>query len=152
MTLDETGSRLFVAIHDMDEVAAIDLTNNSIIEIYRACDIKAPTGVVYDPQTQRLFVASSRLLNIIDVLVDRCLGAVDLGSGTDQLAINEGRHHVYAANGSSRNLSVVDSKTMKPLGVVGTGPGAGTVTVDPSRDRVYVAIASTGTIAVFHDP
>jgi YVTN family beta-propeller protein len=152
MTVDETGARLFVAIHDMDEVAVIDLTDNSISEFYRACDIKAPTGVVYDPQTQRLFVASTKLLNVIDVLLDKCLGTVDLGSGTDQVAINESRHHIYAANAGSSNLSVVDSKSMKPLGVVGTGPRAGTVAVDGNRDRVYVAIASTGTIEVFHDP
>ena len=152
MTVDETGGRLFVAIHDLDEVAVINLSDNTISEFYRACDIKAPTGVAYDPQTQRLFVASTKLLNIIDVLLDKCLGAVDLGSGTDQVAINENRHHVYTANAGSSNLSVVDSKAMKPLGVVGTGPKAGTVAVDASRDRVYVAIASTGTIAVFHDP
>ena len=152
MTVDETGARLFVAIHDLDEVAVINLTDDSISEFYRACDIKAPTGVVYDAQTQRLFVASSKLLNVVDVLLDQCLGTVDLGSGTDQVAINENRHHIYAANAGSSNLSVVDSKSMKPLGVVGTGPGAGTVAVDESRDRVYVAIASTGTIEVFHDP
>jgi YVTN family beta-propeller protein len=152
MTVDETGARLFVAIHDMDEVAVISLTDNTISEFYRACDIRAPTGVVYDPQSQRLFVASSKLLNIIDVLLDKCLGSVDLGSGTDQIAINESRHHVYTANAASSNLSVVDSQSMKPLGVVGTGPGAGTVAVDAGQNRVYVAIARTGTIAVFHDP
>ncbi len=152
MTVDPKGGRLFVAIHDMNQVVAIDIGTHQVTATYKGCDITTPTGVAYDAEQGRLFVASSRRLNIIDLLLDKCLGVVDIGSGVDQIAINPHTHHLYTANGGSRNLSVIDTVTLKPLGIVGTGPGAATLAVDPTTDRVYVAIARTGIIAIYHDP
>jgi DNA-binding beta-propeller fold protein YncE len=152
MTVDRQAGRIFVAIHDRDEVVVIDGGTLAITFTYRGCDIKAPTGIAYDPDQGRLFVAGTKQLNILDIVLGRCLGVVDLASGTDQIAFNAHTHHVYAANASSKNVSIVDSPTMKPLGIVGTGRDAGTIATDPTTDRVYVAVARAGIIAVYHDP
>jgi len=152
MAMDRKAGRLFLAIHDKDEVVAIDLGSGEVRSEYKGCDIKSPTGVAYDPEQERLFVASKGQLNIVDLLLDRCLGTVDIGSGTDQIAINPHTHHLYTANAGSKNLSVVDIVTLKPLGIVGTGPGAATLAVDPTTDRVYVAMGPSGIIAIYHDP
>lgn len=152
MAMDRKAGRLFLAIHDKDEVVAIDLGSGEVRLEYKGCDIKSPTGVAYDPEQERLFVASKGQLNIIDLLLDRCLGSVDIGSGTDQIAINPHTRHLYAANGGSKNLSVIDIVTLKPLGIVGTGPDAGSLAVDSTTDRVYVGMAQSGFIAIYHDP
>jgi len=152
MAVDRQAGRVFVAIHDRDEVVMIDGATLAIAFTYRGCDIKAPTGLAYDPEQGRLYVASTKELNIVDIVVGMCLGVVDLASGTDQIVFNEHTHHVYTANAGSRNVSIVDSPTMKPLGIVGTGRDAGTIATDPTTDRVYVAVARAGIIAVYHDP
>ena len=152
MTVDAAGNRLFLAINDKDEVLVIDLTSEQIQSTYKGCDIAAPTGLAYDPQQGRLFVAVKMEVSVIDTVLDRCLGAVDVGSGTDQLAFNPNRHHIYAANAGTRNLSVIDTVSLKPLGIVGTGSGAATVAADPTTDMVYVAVARAGLIAPYHDP
>lgn len=152
MAVDPQAGRVFVALHDQDAVVMIDPGSSQITFTYRGCDIKAPTGLAYDPQQGRLFVAGTKQLNILDIVVGRCLGVVDLASGTDQIAFNPHTHHVYAANAGSRNVSIVDSPTMKPLGIVGTGRDAATIATDPTTDRVYVAVARAGIIAVYHDP
>ncbi len=152
MAVDAKGGKVYLAIHDKDSVVAIDVGRREVVSTYRGCDIKAPTGVAYDSEQGRLFVASKGQLNIIDVLLDRCLGVVDIGSGTDQIAINPHTHHLYTANAGSKNLSVVDIVTLKPLGIVGTGPGAATLAVDPTTDKVYVALGPSGLIAIYHDP
>ena len=156
MDIDPTQGRVFLAINDKDEVIIIDVKARQITTTFKGCDIAIPTGVAYDPDQQRLYIASrpgnNRELNVIDTLLDRCLGVVDIGFGTDQLAFNRHNHHVYAANGGSKNLSVVDGAALKPLGVVGTGPIAKSVAVDPTTDRVYVLVGRAGIVGVYHDP
>jgi hypothetical protein len=152
ITVDQQTGRVFLAIHNLDEVVLIDPVARVITSTYRGCDIKAPTGLAFDAAQGRLFVADRKELSIIDVLLNRCLGAVDIGSGTDQIAFDPQTHHVYTADGGSKYVSVIDSVTMKPLGLVGTGPSAATIAVDPSTQRIYVGIKPAGIIAVYHDP
>jgi DNA-binding beta-propeller fold protein YncE len=142
MAVDPKAGRVFLAIHDKDEVASIDPVKREISLFYRGCDIKAPTGVAFDAEQGRLFVASSALLNVIDTVIDKCLGAFDIGRGTDQIAINPNTHRVYTANGGSGNLSILDTVALKAVGVVGTRPGAGTLAVDPTTGKIYVAEAT----------
>jgi DNA-binding beta-propeller fold protein YncE len=153
--VDPQTGKLYVAINDRDEVAVVDLVARVIDPIYRGCDIKAPTGLALDAQQGRLFVADTtgrNLVSVVDVVIDRCLGAIDIGHGTDELAFNSHRHHLYAASAGSQNLSVIDTVSLKPLGIVGTGPSAGNVAADPGTDQVYVVIPRSGIVAVFHDP
>lgn len=152
MTIDSKSGRAFVNINDLDEVAVVDLGTMQVTSLFKGCDIKAPTGVAYDPDQNRLFVADRGLVSVIDVLIDKCLGAIDIGNGVDQIALNPHRHHLYTANGGSRNLSVIDVVSLKPLGEVGTGPSGDGVAVDPTTDKVYVMVGRAGIVAVYHDP
>ena len=156
MDIDPQQGRAFVAINNKDEVVIIDIKSRQITTTFKGCDIAIPTGVAFDPDQQRLYVASrpgnNRELNIIDTLIGKCLGVVDIGFGTDQIAFSPHTHHVYAANGGSKNLSVIDTVSLKPLGVVGTGPIAKSVAVDPTTDRVYALVGRAGIIGVYHDP
>lgn len=152
MSIDQKTGRIYLAINDRDEVAVIDTASRSVVKTYKGCDIKSPTGVAYDGEDGRLFIASHGVLNIIDVLLDRCLGGVDIGAGTDQIAYNPHTHHVYTADGGSRYISVVDAVTMKPLGTVGSGRSASTLAIDSTTDQVFVAVKPAGVVGVYHDP
>jgi DNA-binding beta-propeller fold protein YncE len=152
LTVDEKAGRAYIAIEDQNSVAAIDLGSLQIASIYKGCDINAPTGVAVDPDQGRLFVADRALVSVIDVLIDKCLGSVDIGNGVDQITFNLHKHHLYTANGGSRNLSVIDTISMQPLGEVGTGPSGDGVAVDPTTDTVYVIVGRAGIIAIYHDP
>jgi len=150
--IDPQSGMIYLAIHDKDEVVAIDPATQAIVKTYKGCDIRLPTGLTFDPDQGRLFVAGNANLAIIDTVLDRCLGGVDIGHGTDQIGFNRHTHHVYTADGSSRYISVVDSVTLKPLGTVGSGRSAATMAVDPTTDRVYVLVKPAGLVAVYHDP
>ena len=155
--IDSQQGRVFQAINDKDEVLQIDAVARSVVKTYKGCDIRAPTGVVFDPDQQRLFVADSisrtaNVMSVIDVLLDRCLGTVDVDHGPDQAAFNSHLHHLYVANAGSNNVSVIDTVSLKPLGVVGTGKQGATVAADPVTDTVWVAVARAGIIAEYHDP
>jgi DNA-binding beta-propeller fold protein YncE len=152
MAVDQKTGIVYLAIHDLNEVVEIDPANRSIIKTLKGCDIKAPTGVAYDPDQGLLFVANSANLSVIDVVIEQCRGGIDIGHGTDQIAFNRHLHHVYTADGGSRYVSVIDSVSLKPLGVSGTGPEAGTLAVDPTTDMVYVMVGRAGIVATYHDP
>jgi YVTN family beta-propeller protein len=150
--IDVKTGLLFIAIHSIDQVQVIDLGARQVVKTYKGCDISAPTGVAYDADLGRLFVANHIDVSVNDTLLDKCLGTVDISRGTDQLAINSHLHHLYAASGGSKNLSVIDAASLKHLGFQGTGPTAVGVASDPSTDRLYVAIGRPGIIGVYHDP
>lgn len=157
MTIDTRTGRVFLAIHDQDSVVAIDVASRQITTTYKGCDIKSPVGMAYDPDQGRLFVAngivhSANVLSAIDVVLDRCLGSIDIGHGPDQTAFNAHLHHVYVANSGTSTLSVIDTVSLKPLGTNGTGHAAHSVTVDPTTDLVYVGVERAGIIGVYHDP
>ncbi|HEY8677309.1 MAG TPA: hypothetical protein VIN39_01590 [Candidatus Dormibacteraeota bacterium] len=157
MAVDPQRGQVFVAVNDKDRVVLVDPVSRSIIKTYKGCDIKSPTGLVFDPAQQRLFVAnaiphSANVVSVIDVLLDRCLGSVDIDHSPDQAAFNQHLHHMYTANAGSNNVSVIDTVSLKPLGVIGTGRQAGTIAVDSTSDLVFVAVARAGLIAVYHDP
>jgi DNA-binding beta-propeller fold protein YncE len=152
MAIDPISGRLFVAINDKDEVAVVDLAAAAVDRLFRSCDIKAPTGLAYDSERGRLFVASDGALNVIDVVLEKCLGVVDVGRGVDQIALDPGTHHLYAPSTGSGNLALIDLGSMQPLGVVGTAPGARGIAVNPLTHRLYVAVARAGLVAVYHDP
>lgn len=155
MSADPQTGKLYVSINDKDAVAVVDLAAQAIDPLYHGCDIRAPTGVAIDPQQGRLFVADStgaNLVSAVDIVLDRCLGAIDVGHGTDEMAFNATLHHLYAASGGSQNLSVIDTVNLKPLGIVGTGPSAGNIAADPTTNQVYVVIPPSGIVAVYHDP
>jgi DNA-binding beta-propeller fold protein YncE len=151
-TVDPDSGMFYQAIHDKDEVVVIDPVSRSITKTYKGCDIKLPTGMAFDPDRSYLFVAGNANLSIIDTVLDRCLGGVFIGHGTDQIAFNAHTHHVYTADGSSKYVSVVDSASLKPLGTSGTGRSASSIAVDPTTDMVYVLVKPAGLIAVYHDP
>lgn len=157
MAVDPLKGQIFLAINDKSEVVVVDPVSRSITTTFKGCDINSPTGLIYDADRQRLFVVNSiahsaNVVSVIDVLLDHCLGSVDVDHAPDQAAFNPHLHHVYVANAGSNNLSVIDSASLKPLGVVGTGRQAASVAADPSNNRVYVATQFAGIIAVYHDP
>ena len=152
MAVDQKTGTVYLAIHDLNEIVLIDTPSQSITSTLKGCDIKAPTGIAYDPDEGLLFVANSGELSVIDLVISQCRGAVDIGHGTDQIALNPHRHHVYTADGGSRHVSVVDAISLKSLGVAGTGPEAGTLAADPTTDLVYVMVPRAGIVAVYHDP
>ena len=150
--IDTTSGLLYIAIHSLDEVQVIDLGARQAVKTYKGCDISGPVGVAYDADLGRLFIANHIDVSVIDTVLDKCLGTVDISRGTDQLAINSHLHHLYTASGGSKNLSVIDEVSLKHLGFQGSGPTAVGVTADPSTDRVYVAIGRPGIVGVYHDP
>jgi DNA-binding beta-propeller fold protein YncE len=157
MAVDPHAGRVFLAMHDQNAVIIVDVASRQITETYKGCDIKSPVGMAFDPDQGRLFVANgvlhtNNVVSVIDVVLDRCLGSIDIGHGPDQAAFNEHLHHLYVANSGTSNLSVIDTVSLKPLGVNGTGHAAHSVTVDPMTDLVYVGVERAGIIGVYHDP
>lgn len=157
MTIDPHAGRIFLAMHDQDEVLVVDGASRQVLQTYKGCDIKSPVGMAFDPDQGRLFVANgvlhtANVVSAIDVVLDRCLGSIDIGRGPDQAAVNDHLHHLYVANSGTSNLSVIDTTTLKPLGVNGTGRAAHSVAADPTTDLVYVGVERAGIIAVYHDP
>jgi DNA-binding beta-propeller fold protein YncE len=152
LTADPNRSRLFVAINDKDEVAVVYPDRRSLGPLYRGCDIKTPTGLAYDPRQSRLFVASASAVNVVDVLMERCLGTIDSGHSVDQIAIDIDSHHLYVPSASSGNLSVIDVGSLKAVGVVRVAPAVKGIAVDSVAHRVFVGVPRAGLIAVYHDP
>jgi len=79
MTIDQQQGRIYQAINDKDEVVLVDPVTRSVLKTYKGCDIKAPTGLVYDADQQRLFVAdaithTANVMSVVDLVLDKMPG------------------------------------------------------------------------------
>jgi YVTN family beta-propeller protein len=155
--IDQLTGKIYLAINDKDQVVGIDPAAKSITETYSGCDIHSPTGLIFDPDQGRLFVVNSivhsaNVVSVIDVLIGKCLGSIDIDHSPDQAAFNQRLHHMYIANAGSNNISIIDTVSMKPLGIIGSGKQAATIAADPNTGRVCIGVARAGLIGIYHDP
>ena len=90
-----------------------------------------PDGILFEPETQRVFVFSHVAPNatVIDAKDGTVVGTIDLGGAPEQAA-SDGQGHLYVDIKDKGNVAVVDLKTLKvtahyDLGGKGTPAGLG---------------------------
>ena len=110
MDMDQKAGRVFLAINDKDEVVVIDVASRQITTTYKGCDIAIPTGVAYEPDQGRLYVASrpgnNRELNVIDINSLKPLGVVGTGPEAKGLAVDPTTDRVYVIVGRAGMIAV----------------------------------------------
>ena len=73
-----------------------------------------PDGILFEPETERVFVFSHNAPNatVIDVKDGSIVGTIDLGGAPEQAA-SDGQGHLYVDIEDKNNVAVVDLKTLK---------------------------------------
>jgi DNA-binding beta-propeller fold protein YncE len=139
-TVYDFGSgHILVAVHEKNEVVAIDPASLRIIGRYPMTGIERPHGLALDQSGRLAFVAGeeNHRLAVVDLNTMKVLATHPVGEDPDVLAFDPGLKRLYVS-AESGNVFVFreDGKTLIDEGHISI-PHAHTVCVDPNTHLVY---------------
>jgi outer membrane protein assembly factor BamB len=139
-TVYDSGSgHILVAVHEKNEVVAIDPASLKIIGRYPMTGIESPHGIALDVSGRLAFVAGedNYMLAVVDLNTMKVLATHLVGKDPDVLAFDPGLKRLYVS-AESGNVFVFreDGKTLVDEGHISI-PRAHTVCVDPNTHLVY---------------
>jgi len=136
---DSSSGHILVAVHEKNEVVAIDPTSLTIIGRYPMTGIESPHGIALDVSGRLAFVAGedNHMLAVVDLNTMKVLATHSVGKDPDVLAFDSGLKRLYVS-AESGNVFVFreNGKTLVDEGHISI-PHAHTVCVDPNTHLVY---------------
>ncbi|MDT7817744.1 MAG: hypothetical protein QOJ42_7660 [Acidobacteriaceae bacterium] len=137
---DPGSGHILVAIHETNELAAIDPASAKIVGRYSLPGIKEPHGIALDVSNRLAFVAGqeNHCLGEVDLNSMKVLSIHDVGQDPDVLAFDPGLKRLYVS-AESGTVSVFEERKARELRVLAHFhmPHAHTVSVDPKTHLVY---------------
>jgi DNA-binding beta-propeller fold protein YncE len=139
-TVYDSGSgHILVAVHEKNEVVAIDPASMQIIGRYPMTGIESPHGIALDVSRRLAFVAGeeNHMLAIVDLNTMKVLMTHPVGEDPDVLAFDPGLKRLYvSAESGSVFVFRENGKTLVDEGQISI-PHAHTVCIDPNTHLVY---------------
>src|SRR5579863_3310180 len=139
-TVYDTGSgHILVAVHEKNELVAIDPATAKIIGRYPIPGIDSPHGIALDVTERLAFVAGeeNHKLAVVDLTTMKVLAAHPVGKDPDVLAFDPGLKLLYvSAESGSVTVFREQGKTLMNEGSLFM-PHAHTVSADPATHLVY---------------
>ena len=110
LALDKASSRLFV-VSSGGEVAVISTRTDTVEKVFAVEGAVSASGIAYDAQTDRVFVAAQGSDNvlIVDAKTGKVLKDVKVGAGTLNVSFDPVRRLAYAANRASDTVTILDA-------------------------------------------
>jgi len=144
-TVYDAGSgHILVAVHEKNELVAIDPTTAKIIGRYSVPGVESPHGIALDVTARLAFVAGeeNHELAVVDLMSMQVLATYPVGKDPDVLAFDSGLKRLYvSAESGTVTVFRENGKTLLLEGTF-TMPHAHTVCVDPETHLVYFPLQS----------
>jgi DNA-binding beta-propeller fold protein YncE len=140
---DPTAKRILVAVHESDELAALDPSTGAITARYRLRGIEEPHGIALDAAHRVAFVAGegNAQLAVVDLTTMRVLATHPVGRDPDVLAFDPGWGRLYVSSESGTVSVFTERLSGGTVTLHHDGdfymPHAHTVAVDPRTHLVY---------------
>jgi DNA-binding beta-propeller fold protein YncE len=136
---DSGSNHILVAVHEKNELVAIDPAAARIIGRYPMAGIDSPHGIVLDVSARLAFVAGeeNNKLAVVDLTNMQVLATYPVGKDPDVLAFDSGLKKLYVS-AESGNVTVFreNGKRLVSEGTLSI-PHAHTVSVDSDTHLVY---------------
>jgi DNA-binding beta-propeller fold protein YncE len=144
-TVYDAGSgHILVAVHEKNELVAIDPATAKIIGGYSVPGVESPHGISLDVAARLAFVAGeeNHKLAVVDLTSMRVLATYPVGRDPDVLAFDPGLKRLYvSAESGTVTVFRENGKMLRQEGTLSM-PHAHTVCVDPETHLVYFPLQS----------
>jgi DNA-binding beta-propeller fold protein YncE len=144
---DPASRLIYVAVHDVNQLVAIDPTNDQIrgrIDL-PGCD--DPHGVAVNPVRRTAFVAceANATLVVVDLQTSQGFAHFPVGRTPDVLAFDSELGRLYVAAESGPLIAFVqDEDGVRLLAQGDLGPNAHSVSVNPTTHHLYLPLQNIG--------
>jgi DNA-binding beta-propeller fold protein YncE len=133
--------RIFVNLERKSSIQVIDEKAMKSIATWPVAPCEGPTGIAYDPATNRIFSGCSDTSVVTDASSGKVVAKIPNGTGVDALGWDPAQKLIYIPAGRSGNVTVVHQDgpdTYTVVATVTTVPGAKTISVDPVTHVAYL--------------
>lgn len=136
---------LYVNLEDKAEVVAFDGTSLAIKNRFPIGVAKTPTGLAFDPSTNRLFIGCREepQMVMMDAATGKVVAHFPIGKGVDAAAFDPETRMIFASSGDG-TLAVFHEKSAdeyEDAGAVKTQQSAKTLALDPATKRIFLPAA-----------
>jgi len=149
---DSTSGYIFVAVHQKNELVAIDPATAKIIGRYSVPGVQSPNGIALDVANRLAFVAGeeNHKLAVVDLTAMKMLSTREVGEDPDVLAFDTGLKQLYVS-AESGNVTVF-RESGKSLSLEGKLflPHGHTISVDSETHLVYFPLQNLDGHPVLH--
>ena len=139
---------IFVNIENKSEVVAFDAKTLAVKSRHSLAPGEEPTGLGYDPKTNRLFSAcANEKLVVTDSKTGKQVAVLPIGKGTDGAVFDPTTNNVITSNGAAGTFTVIHQDSPIKYTVTGTVPtarGARTLALDPKTHHLFTCTADYG--------
>ena len=133
--------RIFVNNESKNTVQVIDVKTMKAVASWPLAPNEGPTGIAYDPRTNRIFCGCSKSSAVLDAATGKVVATFANGNGVDALGWDAAQKLIYIPAGRDSNVTVVHEDSADKYSVVATVTtmsGAKTITVDPVKHTAYL--------------
>lgn len=138
---------LFANLENKSEVIEFDAKTLAVRQRSSLAPGEEPTGLGYDPKTNRLFSAcANEKLVVTDSKTGQQVAVLPIGKGVDGAVFDPSTNNVITSNGSG-TFTVIHQDTPSKYTVVANVPtarGARTVALDPKTHHLFTCTADYG--------
>ncbi|AMR27339.1 hypothetical protein A0257_09695 [Hymenobacter psoromatis] len=138
---------IFANVEDKSEVIEFDAKTLAVLQRHKLAPGEEPTGLGYDPKTNRLFSAChNEKLVVTDSKTGKQIAVLPIGAGVDGAVFDPSTNNVVTSNGSG-TFTVIHQDSPTKYTVVANIPterGARTIAIDPKSHHIFTCTADYG--------
>lgn len=136
---------IYVNSEDTAEVVVFDPKSLEVKHRFPIGAAKTPTGLAYDPKTNRLFIGcrNQPKMVVMDAASGKAIGNFPIGKGVDYAAFDPEAGLIFFSCGDG-TLSIYHEKSAdeyEDAGAVTTQPSAKTMAFDPKTKKIFLPAA-----------
>ncbi len=139
---------IFANVEDKSEVIEFDAKTLAVRLRHKLAPGEEPTGLGYDPKTNRLFSAChNEKLVVTDSKTGKQVAVLPIGAGVDGAVFDPSTNNVVTSNGSAGTFTVIHQDSPTKYSVVANMPtakGARTIAIDPKSHHLFTCTADYG--------
>ncbi len=138
--------KIFVNVEDKNEIVVINATTLKIEAHWSLLPGEAPTGLVIDTKTKRLFATcgDNNFLVVVDTETGKIITQLPIGKGCDGAAFDPALKNIYTSNGSDGTITVIHEDGKDKFTVtetIATKKSARTICIDEATHKLYLPAA-----------
>lgn len=144
---DPAGERLFVCALGNNTVEVLDLRTGK--RVHSITGLRAPQGVGYASDVNRLFVAQDKggICKVYDGKSFQIIGELDLKDDADNVRYDQGTQQIYIGFGSG-GIAVVNAMDGKQIGSIKLTAHPEAFELEKSGKRIFVNVPDSRHVAV----
>lgn len=137
----DARGRIFVNNEGTSTLQVIDGKSMTATASWPLAPCEGPTGIAYDPASNRVFAGCSKLSVVVDPTTGKVVAAIANGDGVDALGWDPVQKLLYIPAGRDSSVTIAHQDSPDHYTVVATVPtmpGAKTITVDTVTHVAYL--------------